>query len=168
MEDEFAEVDLSEQIDNRWSRDTAIAIKKRGTNYSVKIKSKDKNDLKSKFIRRVENKADRRHNRQVVVIIYCFLLYHLLKLSRGLRGRIRICNDVSPTWAVNKYLDVICKINGEQLMTTRYKISFKRGRDKRSGAHYIARDVARGRKQATIIFKKQHIDRLKYLIKKIM
>ncbi len=123
MEREYAEIDLSEQIDNSWNKDTAIAIKQRGISYSVKIKSKDKNDMKNKFIKKVEKNLDKKNNRRVVVIIYCFILYHLLKLSNGLFNRVKICNDVSPSWAVNNYLMAIAKEYNEQHLISRLKIS---------------------------------------------
>lgn len=165
---EYAEVDLSEQIDNSWTKDTAIAIKLRGTRYSVKIKSKDKNDLKQKFVKKVSKNLDRKNNRRVVVIIYCYLLYHLLKLSNGLSQRIKLCNDVSPSWAVNNYLLAIFKEHNEKHIIDNLKISFKKKGDEKSKAHYVAKNVSRGREPANIILKKPQIDRLKYLIKKLM
>lgn len=168
MKEDCAEIDLSEQINNPWSKDTSLAIKKKRTYFSVKIKGKDKNYLKSKFIRNVKTRADRKHNQQVIVIIYCFLLYHLLKITEGLSREIKICNDVSPTWAVNKNLDAICMINKEILMTHRFRLRFKKKGDGNSKAHHIAKDVAKGRIPANIIFKKQHIEILSGLIKKIM
>ncbi len=171
MNEAYAEVDISEQIDNKWSKDTVLAIRFKGTSYSIKIKNKSKNDLKSKFIKEVKDKKDkknRRYNRQVIVITYCFLLYHLLKISNKLSKEVSICNDVSPTWAVIKYLDAICKRNKEQLMTQKFKLSFKRKKDGKSKAHYIAKDVSKGRMPATITFKKQHMDELKNILKEFL
>lgn len=168
MERDYAEIDLSEQIDNNWNKDTAIAIKKGGEYYSVKIRAKDKNSLKNKFIKEVKRKIDNKNNRRVVVIIYCFILYHLFKISGNLAKKVKICNDVSPRWAINMYLNKICSKSKEPQITNKVEIKFRQDGDPKSEAHYIAKKVARGIAKENLVMKKQHIGRLKYLIKTIL
>ena len=63
MKNECAEIDISEQIDNPWSKDTALAIKLGRTWFAVKIKAKDKNYLK-KIFHKTGTKKDRKIRKQ--------------------------------------------------------------------------------------------------------
>ena len=50
MEDEWFHIDLGNQINNTWNKDSALAVRKGEEHFSIKIKSKDKKLLKKKFI----------------------------------------------------------------------------------------------------------------------
>lgn len=163
---EEAHIDLSEQIDNPWSKDSALAIRKGKTFYSIKIRGKDKNEFKKLFIKNSKTKADRKNNRRVVVIIYSFLLYHLLKISKGISLRVNVCNDVGPSDFVNMYLIRICNYYGVEPIQNTIKLDFKKRKKKKSKAHNIAKDISRGRIQATLELKKPHLDILTEIIKR--
>ena len=132
INEEFAEIDLSEQIDNPWTKDTAIAIIKGKTSFSVKINAKDKNDLKKFFRKSGKTRNIKRHNRRGVVIIYSFLLYHLLKISNGLSDKIKVCNDMGHSRGVNEYLTKICRYYREFPIQEKINLSFKKRKKKKS------------------------------------
>ena len=50
--------------------------------------------FKKKFIKKETSRKDERYNRKVVVIIYSFLLYKLIKESNGIAKKMKLCNDV--------------------------------------------------------------------------
>ncbi|MBR9703908.1 hypothetical protein GOV12_00725 [Candidatus Pacearchaeota archaeon] len=163
--DDYAEIDLSEQIDNPWSKDTALAIAKGNINYSIKIIAKDKGDLKNIFYKTGKSRINRRNNRKGVVIIYSFLLYYLLRISNGLSNRVKICNDVRPTRSVNHYLTIICNFHKVSPIQREIKLDFKKRKKKKSKAHDVAKAVAHGRISANITLSKNHIEKLKHIIK---
>ena len=74
-EKEIGHIDLSPQINNLWSKDSALALKKGKIWFAVKIRGKDKQDLKKLFIRDFrKTKEVRKNNQRVIVIIYSYML----------------------------------------------------------------------------------------------
>jgi hypothetical protein len=106
---DWAHIDLGNQIDNSWHKDTSLALKLNGFSFSVKIRANDKKELKVKHIIVVDSRKDERHNRKVIVVIYCFLLYKLLNDLRKTIKKVKLCNDISPHDDVYRYLRFICK-----------------------------------------------------------
>jgi len=162
------DVDLGNQIDNTWNKDSALALRKGDISYSIRIKNKDKKELKKNFIWENSSKANQKHNRKVIVIIYCFMLFKLLKLvEEGIR-KIKLCRDVGPDSAVNRYLSKICRYYHEKPLTERFRIKFRKAVERKSEAHRLARDVARGRKKEGYYINKKDIEELNDILRKIL
>jgi len=166
MINEWFHIDLGNQINNTWNKDSALAVRKKDVYSSIKIKSKDKKLLKKKFILEDLN-SNIKHNRRIITIIYCYLLFKLLKLSEEAVKKVNVCKDVGPEWAVNKYLSKVCKYYNEEPITNKIRIKFRKSSSKKSEAHRIARDVARGRKKETYCLNEQDINELEDILRKI-
>lgn len=159
------EVDLANQIDNKWSKDSVLAIKGEKFGFSLKIRSKDKKTLKKKFITEVKSKSDRKHNKKVVVLIYSFLLYKIIILNKDKTQKISICRDCEPLFLVSKSLSKICKYYKEEPITNFLSFKFKKIK-KKSRAHRLANNVLRGRKKEDYCLNKQDIAELEDIIRK--
>lgn len=146
MEEERFEIDLANQIDNRWTKDSILAIRDKDFRFSLKIKTEDKKILKKKFIIEPKDKADRKHNKKVILMIYAFLMHKLVKLNEESIKKILVCRDCGPSFLVSKYLSKICKYYNEEPITNYLSFKFKKDKEK-SKAHKLANDVLRGRKK---------------------
>lgn len=164
----WAGVDLSNQIDNKWNKDSTLAVKKQDKGIVIKIRAKDKKELRKKFIWEEGSERNKKHNRRVIVIIYCFMLYKLLKTAEKLAERIKICNDVGPKWSVNKYLNAIFRYYKEPPIGKNIRLKFKKPGDRESSAHNLARKVMRGRKKEDYLINKKDIRELEDIIRKIL
>ena len=110
VEKEIGHIDLSPQINNPWSKDSVLALKKGKTWFAVKIRGKDKQEFKKLFIKSSKKtKACRKNNQRVIVIIYSYMLYYLLRISNNVCDKIKVCNDAGPGKYVNHYLTIVCK-----------------------------------------------------------
>ncbi len=69
---DFYHVDISTQIDNKWKKDTVLGIVKNLRKYSIKIRARDKDKIKRRFISENKSRAGKRHNKRVVAIIYSY------------------------------------------------------------------------------------------------
>jgi len=163
-----AHVDLGNQIDNSWNKDTAMALKLNKIGFSVKIRERDKKKVEKKYIKEVKTRKDQRHNRKVVVIVYSFILYKLIKESNGIAKKIRLCNDVSPAQDVHKYIDKICKFFDEPSLHSTHSIKFKKKRDGKSKAHRWANKVYKGRRKEDYLIKGKDIKDLIEIIDKLI
>ena len=168
MEENWAEVDMSNQIDNSWNKDSCLAFRKDNNGYTVKIKSDDKKELRNKFIWTGEDERNKKHNRRVIVIIYCFVLYKLLKLAEQNTSKVRLCNDAGPKWAVHKYLNAIYRYYNEPPIGELIHLRFKKAEGKRSSAHNLARKVMKGRRKADYLIPKTDIKELEDIRRKII
>ncbi len=72
----FYHVDISTQIENKWKNDTILGIVKDSKKYSIKIRGWDKEKIKRRFINKNESDSDKKHNKRLVAITYCYLLLH--------------------------------------------------------------------------------------------
>jgi len=165
MTGERFEIDLANQIDNRWTKDSVIAMKNGGFQFSLKIRSKDKKILKKKFISESKDKADKKHNRKIVLVIYSFLIYKIIKLNKDKIKRIYICRDCGPSLFVSKYISKICKYYNDEPITNYISFKFRKGEQK-SKAHNLANKVFRGRKKEDYCLNKQDIIELEDIIRK--
>lgn len=165
--DSWADIDMSNQIDNSWNKDSVLAIKKKESNFTIKIRSEDKKSIKREFIWEVDSKRSLRHNRKVITITYCFMLYKLLKLTHGFSSRIKICNDVAPKVFVNNYLTAICRYYNEEPIQNRIKIRFRKEGEPDSSAHGIARKVFKGRRKEDYLIRYEDLEELRKILKKI-
>ena len=167
MVKERFEVDLANQINNRWTKDSVLAMKGEEFKYSMKMKSKDKKILKKKFIVDSKNKSDKKHNQKVVLIIYCFLIYRLIKFNKEKIRRVYICRDCSPSFLVSKYLSKLCKYYEEEPITNYLSFKFRKAKRK-STAHKLANDILRGRKKEDYCLNKKDITELEDIIRKTL
>lgn len=165
MYDERLEIDLANQIENRWTKDSILAIKNKDFNFSLKIKSEDKKILKKKFIVEPKDKADKKHNKKVIIIIYSFLVYKLIKVNKESIKKISICRDCGPSFLVSKYLSKICKYYRDEPLTNYLSFKFRKG-NKKSKAHKLANSVLRGRKREDYCLTQQDIIELEDIIRK--
>jgi hypothetical protein len=163
FEDIWAEVDMSNQIDNSWNKDSCIALKSGKSGFVVRIKSEDKKLLRKKFIF-VDSVGKKKINRRVIVMIYCFMLYKVLKISGCARAK--LCNDAGPRWAVLKYLDFVLKHYGEPPIGKFARIKFRMPGDQGSLAHPLARKAMKGRRKEDYLINKSDIAQLGKIIKK--
>lgn len=159
------EIDLANQIDNRWSKDSILAIKDKNFQFSLKIKSIDKKILKKKFISESKSKADKKHNKKVVLIIYSSLIYKIIKLNKEKVKKVYICRDCGPSYLVSKYLSKICKYYRDEPITNHVSIKFRKAKEK-SKAHNLANKILRGRKKEDYCLNKQDINELEDIIRK--
>lgn len=164
----WAEVDMSNQIDNKWNKDSCLALKKRNRGFVVKIRTKDKKELRKKFIWEDGPEKNNKHNRRVIVIIYCFMLYKLIKTSGNLGNKIKICNDAGPRWSVNKYLNAILRYYKEPPLGVGVRLRFRMAGDPESSAHNLARKTMRGRKKEDYLINKKDLKELEDIIRKIL
>jgi len=160
----YIEVDIGNQIDNSWNKDTAIALKLNKVSFSLKIREKDKKKLEKKYIKKVEKRSDKRKNRKVVVMIYSFLLYKLLIGFNGLAKRVRLCRDINPSKHVYRCLRIISKYYGDEPIDEKIRIRFKKEGHGNSSAHRVANRVYKGRKSPNLLIKKKDMEDLQELI----
>jgi hypothetical protein len=168
MGDSWAEVDMSNQIDNSWNKDSCLASKKGEEGFTVKIRLDDKKSLKKKFIWDEGSDKNKKHNRRVIVIIYCFMLHKLLVESNNLGNKFKLCNDAGPRWSVLKYLDAIFRYYGELPIGQKFKIKFRVDGDLESLAHNLAKKTMKGRKKEDYIINTNDIKELEDIIRKII
>lgn len=159
------EIDLANQIDNRWAKDSILAMKDKDFQFALKIKSNDKKVLKKKFINESRSKADKRHNRKVITIIYSFLIYKIIKLNKDRIKKIYICRDCGPSIFVSKYISKICKYYKDEPITNYLKFKFRKSGEK-SKSHRLANKVLRGRKKADYCLNKKNLIELEDIIRK--
>ena len=163
MEDGYAHVDIANQINNSWNKDSVLAIREGNVSFSVKIKTIDKKYLRKRFVEE-DRKKYKRHNMQVATIIHAFLLFRLLDEFGEKFSRVKICNDSGSFSYFNKYYFKICKIIGR---LPNVMIKPRRGGGK-SDAHKIANDVFRGRKCASMVVRKKDVENICLCLKRIM
>ena len=57
----FYHIDISTQIDNKWKDDTILGIVKDSQRYSIKIRGRDKELIKQRFITKDNSRGGKRH-----------------------------------------------------------------------------------------------------------
>ena len=159
---------MSNQIENSWNKDSCLALRKDEKGFVVKIRTDAKKILKKRFIVESKDKSKRKNNRKVIVIIYCYMLYKLIKISNGLGRKIRICNDAGPPWAINKYMNSLLKYFNELPLGQNLQIRFRKPGDKDSSAHGIARKSMRGSRKEDYLITNDEIEIIKDIIIKIL
>ena len=162
----WGHIDLGNQIDNSWNKDTALALKLNGIGFSVKIREEDKKALEKKYIRSL-NPKDRKTKRRVVIMIYSFLLYKLLKESGGIVKEVKLCRDINPPNDVYKYLAKICKFYQERPLNEQgFKIRFNN--EGKSKAHNLANKTYNGRKKENYLLREKDLSDLSKIISEII
>ena len=167
-EDEWAHIDIGNQIDNSWNKDTALALKLNKVTFSIKIRETDKKEIEKKYIKQANSRKDFKEKRKVIVLLYSFLLFKLLNESNGICKKVKVCNDVSPANDVYRYLNKICKYYNVKPLEQRMKIRFKKKGDGESKAHGVANRVFKGRKPADYLIKSKDIEDFNNIVREIL
>lgn len=120
----FYHVDISTQIENKWKNDTILAIVKNNLKYSIKIKSRDKELIKKRFIINEPSKKEKKYNKRVVAIVYCYILFKALFDFKEANSLL-ICRDIRPERYVIYYLQRISNLfNNKEVI--RREIKFRK------------------------------------------
>jgi len=169
----FYHIDISTQIENKWKNDTVLGIVKDSEKYSVKIKGRDKEKLKKRFIIEETSRSNKKHNKRVIAIVYCYLLYNAI-LEFKEANPLLICRDVRPERYVIHYLRKISNFfNNRQIMNRemkfRKRVEFetKEKLPKSLAGRYV-RKVYQGKLAPSKILSNSEIDELLNLIAKIL
>jgi len=107
MQEEWAHVDIGNQIDNSWNKDSVLALKINNLGFSVKIRAPDKKILEKKYLNNPSSRKEKKDKRRFIVLVYSFLLYKLLTESKGLANKVKLCNDVSPSTEIFSFLLIV-------------------------------------------------------------
>ena len=171
--DDFYHVDISTQIDNKWKTDTVLGIVKNSKKYSIKIRARNKEKIKRKFILDVKSKSAKRHNKRVVAIIYSYLLYKALCEFKE-ANPLLLCRDVRPEKWIIQYLQKIANFFKNKNILNR-KIKFRKKilfetKEKlpKSLAGKYVRKVYQKKFKPNKILNKFEIEELSEIIRKIM
>lgn len=167
MKEDYAHIDLGNQIDNSWNKDTALAIKFDGFVKTIKIRAEDKKEIRNKYIKKINTRKDNRANRKIVVIIYSFMLFKLLNDIRSIVNKVKVCNDISPHEDVYSFIRAISTYYNVKNLDEDIKIRFKDYEDGKSKAHNIANKTYKGRRKEDYLIKKNDIADLILIIEKI-
>ena len=166
-------VDISTQIDNKWKTDTVLAIVKDSRKYSIKIRARDKEKIKKRFIVENLSRSGKRHNKRDVAIVYSYLLYKVLSVF-GEANPLLLCRDVRPEKWVIQYLQKISDFFMNRRILNR-KIKFRKriefGSDDalpKSLAGKYVRKVYQGKFDANKILGKFEVDELIEIIGKVL
>jgi len=170
---DFYHVDISTQIENKWKNDSVLAIVKNSRRYSIKIRGRDKEELKRRFILNEDSDSAKKHNKKVVALIYSYILYKALcEFSEA--KPLLLCRDVRPERFVEHYLRKVAYFFKDTNILNR-EIKFRKRiefetKDKlpKSLAGRYARKVYQGKLPASKILSNQEIDELIEIIGKIL
>lgn len=163
MEEEWAHIDLGNQIDNSWNKDTTLALKLNKVGFVVKIRELSKKKIEKKYNSYLKSKENKKIKRKIVVMIYCFLLFKLLRESEGIAKKVKLCRDINPPNEVYSYLSKICNFYKiKPLNELGFKIRFNN--DGKSKAHNLANKSYKGRKSVNYLIKDRDLEDLQKLI----
>lgn len=164
VEAKVAHVDIGNQIDNSWNKDSALAIKIGSIGFSIKIRGQHKQKIKQKFIKLSKDRKIKRKNRRVAVIVHSFLLFKLLEKYQDICDTAIVCGDMGAFAYLNKYYSKICKY-----YSSRPNVKLKpRKPNGKSKAHRLANKVYRGNKEAGVLIKTTHMDDIIKMIETIL
>jgi len=158
-------IDLANQIENRWTKDSILAIKNKSLEFAIKIRTDDKKLLRKKFILDHKDKSNKRRNRKVISLIYCFLLYKIIKMNKDNIRKVLICRDEGPSYLISKYISKICKYYNDEPVTNYISLKFRKS-GRKSKAHKLANNILKGRRKENYCLTKQDISELKDIIRK--
>ncbi len=169
----FYHVDISMQIDNKWKEDTVLGIVKDSRRFSIKIRGRDKEIIKKRYILDDDSDSNKKHNKKVIALVYSYLLYNALcEFSEA--KPLLLCRDVRPERFVMHYLQKICNFFGNQKIFNR-KIRFRKRTEFESKeklpeslAGKYARKVYQKKLSASKIISKKELGQLIEIIGKIL
>ena len=124
----FYHIDIATQIENKWKTDTVLAVVKGLRKYAIKIRGRDKEKIKKRFVSKGVSRSERKHNKRVVAIVYSYLLHEALKNFDEAKP-VLLCRDVRPERWVMQYLQRIANyFNNKKVMDR--EIGFRKREDK--------------------------------------
>ncbi|MBW2976928.1 hypothetical protein KY347_05780 [Candidatus Woesearchaeota archaeon] len=147
-------IDIANQIDNDWSRDTIIAFKneQKNSEYTLRFKNQDKSILRKKFINPIETESTRRHNTKVVNLMFGYMIFKVLTDMKIPLTRVLICPDHRPTKEVHHYIQKIANFLGKSKLINEIQITFINRRvynvSKGTPAHRLAKKVLKGKRKS--------------------
>ena len=169
----FYHVDISTQIENKWKNDTILGIVKDSKKYSIKIKGKDKEFLKNKFIIENNSYSNKKHNRKVIALIYSYLLYKALCEFQEAKSLL-LCRDVRPERLVIHYLQKLSNFfKNHSIMNREIKfrktIEFEtKNKLPKSLAGKYTRKVYQGKLEPDKVLDNRDVEELINIINKIL
>ena len=168
----YYHVDISTQIDNKWKEDTVLGIVKDHERFSIKIRGRDKEQIKKRFVIKDDSRSTKIHNKKVVAIVYSYLLYKAL-CSFNVKPLL-LCRDVRPERFVINYTQKVASFLKSPEIFNR-KIKFRKtiefGEEKslpKSLAGKYTRKVFQKKISANKILDSEEINELIDIISKII
>ena len=169
----YYHVDISMQIDNKWKEDTILGIVKNSRKFSIRIRGRDKEIIKKRYILDDDSDSNKKHNKKVVALIYSYLFYKVL-CEFPEADPLLLCRDVRPERFVIHYLQKICNFFDNKSIFNR-KIRFRKRvefepRDKlpESLAGKYVRKVYQNKLPVSKIIDKKELEELIEIIGKIL
>ena len=169
----FYHVDISTQIENKWKNDSVLAIVKDSRRYSIKIRARDKEEIKKRFILNEDSDSAKKHNKKVVALIYSYILYKALYEFSEAKPLL-LCRDVRPERFVEHYLRKVASffknvniLNREIKFRKRIEFETKEKLPKSLAGRY-ARKVYQRKLPASKILDKNDIEEMIEVIGKIL
>jgi len=154
--DNINHIDLANQIDNPWERDTILSLvnKSKSINYSIRFKNVDKSKIRKKFINLDETQSSRRHNKKVINLVFAYLIFKVLNTKRDLVNYVFICPDHRPSKEVHHYIQKLSHYFGYSDITRKINIKFfnrrKHNIEKKTPAHKLAGKILKGKRKANL------------------
>lgn len=171
------EVDISNQIDNSWVKDTALALVQGSLKYSIKIEVNNKSTIKKlceyntkheakyKEQKNIQRKTKRYFNR-VVSLTHAYLLYRLIMDNRTAINSITVCKD-SIAKFLHNYLQNITQNKNKNYLVKHIKIKYGLKKKNNSAQDY-AKSVAKGEIPASYTLNKKDVEEIIILVEKFI
>lgn len=152
-------IDVSNQINNKWNKDTAIAAVSEKSKYSILIRGRIKNGIKTRYISDGIDRKSKRGDNSVVNIIYAYMIFRLVSMIKDDIRVVRICPDHRPIDEVYRHLQKIFAIHGRKFPQMNFRSP------PNSPAHNHALKVFRGRAKADCVISKDPGELIKIIDK---
>jgi hypothetical protein len=168
MEDEINGInhmDLANQIDNPWERDTILVLinKSKNINYSIRLRNTEKSKLKKKYINLNKTHSAKRHNKKIINLIFAYMIFKILQIKKDVINSVLICPDHRPSKEVHHYIQKLSYSFGMPKLTEEINIKFfnrkKYDIKKRTNAHNLARKILKGKKKANMKVDFEELDK---------
>lgn len=171
----YAEIDMSNQISNSWSKNTVLAIGQGQLRYSVVLdvpgkkllldciekntnfKTKNQKDLKK------ANDKKKRYANRCSSLCHAFLIHLILMNNKDVVTEVRICRDTHPRF-IDHYLQNIS--NHKNSPVKGMKRSF--GLPKNNSVQKYAKEILRGDKKPDYVLNNKDVQEMISLIDKFV
>lgn len=167
----LSHIDIANQINNKWERDSILALvdEEKKIYYSIRFKNCDKSKIKNNYINANKTQSAKRHNSKVVNLIFAYLIFKILEKNKERIKRVYICPDHRPSREVHHFIQKISYELGIHNLTQQININFA-GKDgftikKKTPAHRLANKILKGKKKANDYV---NFDELNKIIAKIL
>jgi len=169
-----AEIDMSNQINNSWSKNTVLAIGQGKLRYSVMIDVNSKSLIKNfvddnckfeKKYKRDKNieKKRKKYTNRCVSLCHAYLLHLVLYNNKEVITNARVCRD-----SVAKFLHNYLQNITQHKKTGINKISVKFGLEKNNSVQKYAKEVMQGNLKPDYILNARNVQEIIELIKKFV